>query len=53
MAKAKKNPVKQYTVIEKFTGYVNEKRFDHKKGEIISLTEYEYSIYARFVKEMK
>lgn len=52
MAKKKVPAPKQYQVTTKFTGWINDKRFDHKKGEIITLTVDEYGIYARFVKEI-
>lgn len=50
-AKKKTPAVKEYVVIEKFHGHINEKRFDHKKDEVIELTPAEYDIYKRFVKE--
>lgn len=43
---------KQYRVIEKFSGWINDKRFDSKKGEVITLTASEHKIYARFVQEI-
>ena len=56
MATKKKTEVvfgKQYTVIEKFSGWINEKRFDYKKGEMIVLLSEEHKVYARFVEEKK
>ena len=53
MKPRKKQPqVKQYKVIEKFAGWINDKRFDHSKGEVIELTDAEYQFYKRFVQEI-
>lgn len=52
MKPKKKQPVKRYKVVEKFAGWINDKRFDHKKGEVIELNDAEYAFYKRFVEEV-
>ena len=54
MAKKKVSPiVKQYRVLEKFTGWINDKQFRGEKGSIITLNDDEYKVYARFVQEIQ
>lgn len=52
MARTKKPNKKQYRVIEKFRGHINDTLYEYKKGDVVEWDEYEYAIYKRFVEEI-
>lgn len=43
---------KRFEVIVKFKGFVNDVNFDCKVGDIIELTDFQASVYKRFIKEV-
>ena len=51
MAKKKTTATTQYKVIKPFKSVINSAEFICKKGDIIELTPFEYSILFRFLEE--